>query len=137
MIAIQIDANLVHNENGEIYISTSDAENFKLSEGEKILVYEGCEIWHAIVHSFISENKRLWYIQLSDIYGTMNSEQKEWNYTGYINGYYTGIEVAKKQIINQMISKGYCFEDIEKVISMNEELKDKVKKILLEKQNHS
>ena len=44
MTAIQIDANLVHDENGEIYISTSTVEYFHLKDGEKVIVYEGDEI---------------------------------------------------------------------------------------------
>lgn len=58
MKAVQIDGNSVHDENGEIYLPAFTAEFFKLSDGEKILAYEGDEIWNAVVHSFISDNKK-------------------------------------------------------------------------------
>lgn len=101
MITIQIDANLVHDENGEIYLSTATAEYFNLRDGEKVLVYEGNEIWNAIVHKFVLGNKELWYV-----------------------------EIEKSKIIQRMISTGYCIDEIETVINLNEELKERVKKLL-------
>mgnify|MGYP003300251499 CR=1 FL=1 len=130
MTAIQIDANLVHDENGEIYISTSTVEYFHLKDGEKVIVYEGDEIWNAIIHSFISENKKLWYVELCEPFGILSEQQKEWNYVGYRNGFCKGEGIAKSWIIQQMISLGYSLDEIEKIVTMNEELKDKVMKLL-------
>ena len=100
MITIQIDANLVHDENGEIYLSTAIAEYFRLSDGEKVLAYEGNEIWNAIIHRFVLENKELWYVELCDLFGTMNQYQEEWNNIGYQNGFCTGAEIEKSKIIS-------------------------------------
>jgi hypothetical protein len=130
MRTIQIDANLVHDENGEIYLSTAVVEYFNLCDGEKVLAYEGNEIWNAVIHKFVLENKELWYVELCDLFGTMNQYQEEWNNIGYQNGFCTGAEIEKSKIIQNMISNGFCMDEIEKVINLNEELKERVKKLL-------
>lgn len=130
MKAVQIDGNSVHDENGEIYLSAFTAEFFKLIDGEKIFAYEGDEIWNAVVHSFISDNKKMWYVELCSLSGTMNECQEKWNTIGFQNGFNIGAEIEKSNIITRMISLGYCLDEIEQVTAMNEELKDRAAKLI-------
>ena len=110
MRTIQIDANLVHDENGEIYLSTAVVEYFNLCDGEKVLAYEGNEIWNAVIHKFVLENKELWYVELCDLFGTMNQYQEEWNNIVEENSVIEEVKDVDEVIKKKSSKKGKDFD---------------------------
>lgn len=130
MKIVQIDANSVHEENGGIYLSVFAADYFGLHDGEKILAYEGDEIWNGIIRCFTSDNIKKWYVELSSPYGTMSEDEKKWNTAGFQNGFQLGAEIERAKIVQRMLSLNCGIDEIEKIIDMNEELRDRVNKFI-------
>ena len=130
MMAIQIDTNSIHVENCEIYISTATVEFFHLKNGQKIYAYDGDCIWDAVIHRFTSGHKKLWYVELCKPCDPMYILPDDWNVVGYVNGICKGEQNERDRIIQRLISLGYSLEDIDRIVTLDEELKDKVEKIL-------
>ena len=93
-------------------------------------MYDGTEVWNAVVHQFISIGKiKLWYVELLNKRSTIEEEQIKWSQTGFRNGYCLGAEIEKAVIIRRMFSLGYTLKEIENIVCMNEELREKAKKL--------
>lgn len=130
MKTIQIDANSIHKENGEIYLSEAQVRFFNLDDGMEVNAYEGEDVWKAVVHKFISSDGcEEWYVKLCGLIDMLDEKRNEWSSIGFMNGVCTGEEREKYTIVQRMIDLGYGFEDIDKVVCMNDIMKVNVRKI--------
>lgn len=134
MKTIQIDANSIHEENGEIYLSEAKVKFFNLHDEMKVIAYEGEDVWNAIIHKFILPDKcEKWYVELCDLKETLDENQNEWNTIGFMNGVCLGEEREKSMITQRMIDLGYTLDEIDKIVCMNDEMRSKARKIYKEK----
>lgn len=130
MKTIHIDANSIHEENGEIYLSDAKVKFFNLYDSMKVIAYEGEDVWNAIIHKFISPDKcEKWYVELSDLKETLNENQTEWNTISFMNGVCLGEEIERSVIIQRMIDLGYTLDEIDKIVCMDNTMKSRARKI--------
>lgn len=131
MKVIHIDANSIHEENGEIYISEAKAKFFNLSDGMEVNVYSDEDVWNAVIHKFISSDKcESWYVELCDLKETLDEKQTEWNTISFMNSLCLGEEREKYVIAQRMIDFGYSLDEIYKIVCMDDKMKSQVRKIV-------
>ena len=60
----------------------------------------------------------------------MSEDEKKWNTAGFQNGFQLGAEIERAKIVQRMLSLNCGIDEIEKIIDMNEELRDRVNKFI-------
>ena len=129
MEVVWTDLNSINEADGRYWISQTKAERFKLSDGMKIKIVDGDEIWDAVVHSTQSENSSdLWSAELTGEAELLGEEEYKWLDIGISNGICTGKDLAIRSAAQRMISLGYDLDEIDKILVLNEEQKRQLKR---------
>lgn len=131
MEVIWTDLNSINEVDGRYCISQTQAERFKLSDGLKIKIVDGDEVWDAIVHSTNSKNcSDLWSVELIGDAELLGESEYKWLDIGISNGICTGKDLVIRSAAHRMIAHGYDLDEIDRILTLNEEQKRRCRIIM-------
>lgn len=124
MEVVWTDLNSINEVDGRYWISQTKAEYFKISDGMKIKVVDGDEVWDAVIHSTKSENSSdLWSAELIGEAELLGEEEYKWLNIGISNGICAGKDLVIRSVAQRMIELGYDLDEIDRILILNEEQK--------------
>ena len=124
MKIVWTDLNSINEVDGRYWISDTKAEHFKLSDGMKIKIVDGDEIWDAVVHRTDSaESSDMWSAELLGESEIIGDKELNWLEAGISNGICTGQDLAVRSAAHRMIALGYDIDEINRILVLNEEQK--------------
>ena len=129
MEVIWTDLNSINNSDGRFWISPAQAERCKLSDGMKIMIVDGDEVWDAVVHRTDSENSNdRWSAELTSEAVSLSETEYKWLNIGISNGMCVGESIAARSAIRRMTELGYDPDEICRIFSLSEEMKRELSK---------
>lgn len=131
MEVVWADLNSINEVDGRYWISQTNAERFKLSNGMKIKIVDGDEVWDAVVHSTNSEKSSdLWSVELIGDAELLGETEYKWLNIGISNGMCTGEDLVVRSAAQRMIALGYDMDEIDRILILNEEQKRRCRIIM-------
>ncbi|WP_303836709.1 RNA 2'-phosphotransferase [Ruminococcus flavefaciens] len=131
MEVVWADLNSINEVDGRYWISQTKAERFKLSNGMKIKIVDGDEVWDAVVHSTNSEKSSdLWSVELIGDAELLGETEYKWLNIGISNGICTGEGLVVRSAAQRMIALGYDIDEIDRILILNEEQKRRCRIIM-------
>lgn len=131
MEVVWADLNSINKVDGRYWISQTNAEHFKLSDGMKIKIVDGDEVWDAVVHSTNSEKSSdLWSVELIGDAELLGESEYKWLNIGISNGICTGEDLVVRSAAQRMIALGYDIDEIDRILILNEEQKRRCRIIM-------
>ncbi len=131
MKIVWTDLNSINEVDGRYWISNTKAERFGLSDGMKIKIVDGDEMWDAIVHSTDSaQSSDMWSAELFGESEIIGEKELNWLETGISNGICVGQDFAVRSAAHRMIVLGYDIDEIDRILILNEEQKRRCRIIM-------
>lgn len=131
MEVVWADLNSINEVDGRYWISQTNAEYFKLSDGMKIKIVDGDEVWDAVVHSTNSEKSSdLWSVELIGDAELLGETEYKWLNIGISNSMCTGEDLVVRSAAQRMIALGYDIDEIDRILILNEEQKRRCRIIM-------
>ena len=122
MVVIWTDLNSINEADGGYWISPAKAQRFKLTDGMKIKIVDGDEMWDAVVHRTNSQNcNDRWSAELTSEAATLGEEEHKWLEIGISNGICVGKGIVARSLIGRMLELGYSADDIRRIFGATEE----------------
>ena len=122
MVVIWTDLNSINEEDGGYWISPAKAERFKLTDGMKIKLVDGDEMWDAVVHRTNSQNSNeRWSAELTSEAVSLSEEEHKWLEIGISNGICVGKDIVARSFIQRMLELGYDRDEIGRIFGLSEE----------------
>ena len=123
MVVIWTDLNSINEADGGYWISPAKAERFKLTDGMKIKIVDGDEMWDAVVHRTNSQNSNeRWSAELTSEAVTLGEEEHKWLEIGISNGMCVGKDLVTRSVIWRMLKLGYDRDEIGRIFGLSEEM---------------
>jgi putative RNA 2'-phosphotransferase len=131
MEVVWADLNSINEVDGRYWISQTNAERFMLSDGMKIKIVDGDEVWDAVVHSTNSgKSSDLWSVELIGDAELLGETEYKWLNIGISNGICTGEDLVVRSAAQRMIALGYDIDEIDRILILNEEQKRRCRIIM-------